>query len=315
VTSEVAISIDGISKRFGGILRLDRLTLSIRKGVVFGLLGPNGAGKTTTMRTLLGLVRPDAGTIAVLGLNPRTHAREIRSQVGVLLEGDGLYSRLTGWHNLRFHARVHHLPDKIWHKRAEESLRSMDLWERRDERVGSWSKGMRVKLALTRALMHQPKLLLLDEPFSGLDPVAAVNFRERIVTLAKDSGVTVVLATHDLGHVERSCDDVAVIQDGRVVASGTPDELEKDNSQAEIEMEVKGRGLNEGVLSEMMAERIILSFLMDGASALISCTYEGRDLVGAELIRRGVVIEELHTIAGSLEASFMSIVSKRGASA
>jgi ABC-2 type transport system ATP-binding protein len=309
-----AIEIEGVSKRFGAIQSLDRLSLCVATGGVVGLLGPNGAGKTTTMRTLLGLVRPDEGRISIFGLDPRTQAREIRMRVGVLFENDGLYTRLSAWNNLELHSRIWHLAEAVWHRRAEEILRSMDLWARRHDRTGTWSKGMRQKLALTRALLHEPKLLLLDEPFSGLDPVAAVDLRGRIVNLAAENGVTVLLATHDLSHVERACDRVAVIRKGRVIAEGTPGELGAEDRPSEVEMEVKGRGLDEFVLAAMRAEAIILSFTMNGLAARIRCTAEGRDLVGAELIRRGVVIEELHTVANTLEDSFLSLMSvaKRG---
>lgn len=308
--NQIAIHISQVSKRFGATQSLDQLSLRVEKGDVFGLLGPNGAGKTTTMRALLGLVRPDEGRISVFGIDPQSQAVQIRRLTGVLLESDGHYERLTAWNNLDLHGRIWHLPSSVKNQRGEELLRSLDLWERRHERVITWSKGMRQKLAVSRALLHKPRLLLLDEPFSGLDPAAAVELRDRIVTMAREDGVTVLITTHDLAHVEKACNRVAIIEHGSIIAEGSPDGIGSKNSLPELE--VRGPGLDERVLGEMRREGIILSFRMIGTAARIECTHEGRDLIGAELIRRGIVIEELRTIGNSLEDSYLSLMSSQG---
>jgi ABC-2 type transport system ATP-binding protein len=240
---EPAIVIENASKRFGDTQALRQLQLTVDAGSVFGLLGRNGAGKTTTMRCLLGLNRVDSGQVSVLGRDPRHQARAIRGRTGVLLESDGLYARLTALQNLDYHARIHHLDAGARMARGEELLRPLDLWGRRHEIVGRWSKGMRQKLAIARALVHRPALLLLDEPFSGLDPIAAKDLRERIVALAREQGVTVLLATHDLAHAEKACDRLALIDAGTVIASGSPAELARPSlEEAFVSLVQAGRG-------------------------------------------------------------------------
>jgi ABC-2 type transport system ATP-binding protein len=302
-----AIELTGVARRFGATQSLDGLTLHVPRGAVFGFLGPNGAGKTTTLRVLLGLVRPDAGTVRVLGLDPAAEAPRIRAAVGVLLETDGLYERLSAFHNLDYHARIHHLDPAGRGARIDELLRTFGLHERRRDAVATWSKGMRQKLAIARALLHRPRLLLLDEPFSGLDPAAAVELRERIMTLARDEEVTVFLTTHDLAHVEKTCDEVAVLRAGRVIASGPLEQLLGRGDG--IEVAVRGAGLSAEILAAMTADGLLLSFTCEGEGARLVCAPGARARLGVELVRRGVILEELHTVQGSLEEVFLSLVS------
>ncbi len=304
--STAAIEIDEVCKRFGSLQTLDGLTLRVDRGSVFGFLGPNGAGKTTTLRLMLGLVRADAGSVSVLGLDPRDQAAEIRARVGVLLEHDGLYGRLSARYNLEYYARIHRLSTAVRAQRIEELLRAFALWERRDDAVVTWSKGMRQKLAIARALLHRPQLLLLDEPFAGLDPVAASELRQAIVRLAQQDGVTVFLTTHDLAHVERACDRVAVLKAGRVIAAGAPSALQGDD--AELRVEVTGAGLSDEVLAAMQRDGQLVSFALDDGRALVRCTRAQRGALGTELVRRGVAVEELRTMSESLETAFLSLM-------
>jgi ABC-2 type transport system ATP-binding protein len=302
-----AIELSGVSKRFGATQSLDGLALRVEPGQVFGFLGPNGAGKTTTLRILLGLVRPDVGSVRVLGLDPAVAPREIRASTGVLLETDGLYDRLTAFDNLDYHARIHHLEGAARRSRIDELLQAFALHDRRREPVVGWSKGMRQKLAIARALLHRPRLLLLDEPFSGLDPGAAVELRTRIAALAHEEQVTVFLTTHDLVHVEKSCDRVAVLRAGAVIAEGTLEELSGARSGAEVL--VRGAGLSLDVLEAMRCDGVLTSFTHEGETARVRCPAEARRDLGVELVRRGVRLEELRTVGGSLEETFLSLVS------
>jgi ABC-2 type transport system ATP-binding protein len=308
--SAPAIAIHGASKRFGAQQSLDGLELRVESGSVFGFLGPNGAGKTTTLRLMLGLVRADAGQVRVLGLDPREHADAIRARVGVLLEHDGTYNRLSARHNLDYYARIHHLPASERTARIEELLRAFGLWDRRDDAVLTWSKGMRQKLAIARALLHRPKLVLLDEPFSGLDPVAATELRTLIVDLARKDGVTVFLTTHDLAHVERACDRVAVLKAGKVIANGTPSALSGDDGDGdgELRVAVSGPGLAHELLAQMERDGLIVSFTLGDGQAELRCTRGQRGPLGVELVQRGVAIEELRTLSESLENAFLSLM-------
>jgi ABC-2 type transport system ATP-binding protein len=310
-TLPLAIELRGVSKRFDSSPpSLDGLALEVASGSVFGYLGTNGAGKTTTIRVLLGLVRPDAGHVRVLGMDPRLDGARIRAQVGVLLENDGLYDRLTAAQNLEFYARIVHLEGAARVRRVEEMLRSAGLWERREDRVATFSKGMRQKLAIARTLLGRPRLVLLDEPFTGLDPVAAADLRGSIAELARAQGTTVLLTTHDLAHVEKACDAIAVLRAGRIVASGTLEQLRATRS--DVEVAVRGAGIDEPLLEAMKSAGAILSFVLDtdqGAAARVVCSHERRPRLGVDLVERGVVLEDLTTVRASLEDTFLALVS------
>ena len=308
-----AIALEDVRKRFGSQVGLDGLTLAVASGTVFGLLGPNGAGKTTTVRVLLGLVRPDAGSARVVGLDPTRRAPAVRARVGVLLEGDGLYARLSARENLEYHARLHRLRPPYRGRRIEELLRSFDLWERRGEPVLHFSRGQRQKLAVARALLHQPPLLVLDEPFSGLDPAAAAELRARLRALAREQGVTVLLTTHDVLHVEKGCDRVAVLQSGRVRAQGTLDELRVRKEQVEVRL--RGAGLDEQRLTALQCEGLISSWESEPGGARVLCTRARRPALARALVERGVALEELHTLEGSLEDVFIELMSSTEAQA
>ena len=196
-----ALELRRVTKSFGAKPCLAGLNLAVQKGSVFGFLGCNGAGKTTTIRIVLGLLVPDSGEVRVFGSDPRTDPSTVRAKIGVLLDHDGHYERLTALHNLELHAALRGIDGRA---RIEELLKGCNLWDRRHERVSRYSKGMRQKLAITRALLHRPELVLLDEPFTGLDPTAVIELRDNICRLARDEGTTFLLTTHDLHHVEKS---------------------------------------------------------------------------------------------------------------
>jgi ABC-2 type transport system ATP-binding protein len=217
------LDLRGVHKAFGSTVPLSGLDLTLSEGELVGFLGANGAGKTTTVRIILGLLAADRGDVRVLGLDPRTDGDAVRAKVGAVLDHDGLYDRLTAAHNLEFHAELRRLADG--RRRIEELLRSFGLWDRRSERVGNFSKGMRQKVALARALLHRPQLLLLDEPFTGLDPAAAIEVRDDLKRQASQEHTAILVATHDLHYVEKSCGRVVFLKGGRAVHSGTTSEF------------------------------------------------------------------------------------------
>lgn len=206
-----SIEVDGLSKRFRDRIAVEGLTFQVERGEVFGLLGPNGAGKTTTVRMLTGLLSPTSGEARVCGLSIRSEGERLRKSVGLLTENPGLYDRLTGRENLLFFIKLNELEiDKAW-KRATSLLRRFGLEGREDDPCGSYSKGMRQKLAIIRAIIHEPQAVFLDEPTSGLDPEAARTVRDAVAELASD-GRTVILCSHNLAEVEQLCGRVAVIR-------------------------------------------------------------------------------------------------------
>jgi ABC-2 type transport system ATP-binding protein len=212
------IVMEGLSKRFGDTLAVTDLSLEVDKGEIFGFLGPNGAGKTTTIRMLGALIAPSNGTATVAGYTLGREDTQIRQRVGILTESPGLYDRLSAERNLNFFAQLHDVSEV--EAQVERYLRMLGLWDRRHEDAATFSKGMRQKLAIARALLHEPQVLLLDEPTSGLDPEMARLVREFIAEL-KQEGRTIFLCTHNLDEADRLCDRIAVF-DTHLLAVDTP---------------------------------------------------------------------------------------------
>ncbi len=214
-----------LTRWFGDTLAVDDLSLSVEEGEVFGLLGPNGAGKTTTVRMLTALIAPTSGTAEVAGYRLGTEDMEVRRRVGILTESPGLYEKLSAEQNLRFFAELYEVPTERQPAQIERFLRMLGLWERRHEPVGGFSKGMRQKLAIARALLHEPPVLFLDEPTAGLDPQAARTVRDFIADL-RTEGRTTLLTTHNLDEAERLCDRIGVLNT-RLIAVDTPQNLRR----------------------------------------------------------------------------------------
>jgi len=226
-----AIVLEDVTRRFRAtraaqrdeVVALDHIDLTVGTGEVFGLLGPNGAGKTTLLRIVSTLLVPSAGRVRVLGHDAVRHPEPVRRRIGVVLGGErSVYWRLTARENLLYAAALHDLPSDLAREHATQLLTMVGLAERADDLVERYSTGMRQRLALARALMHDPALLILDEPTSGLDPQAAASMRTMLEALGRDRGRTIVLATHNLGEAERLCSTVAIIDRGRLLAGGAP---------------------------------------------------------------------------------------------
>ncbi|NWG13705.1 MAG: ABC transporter ATP-binding protein, partial [Acidobacteria bacterium] len=215
------IQTENLTRRFGNVLAVDRLTLEVSEGEVFGFLGPNGAGKTTTVRMLTCLIAPTSGSAIVNGFRVGRDDMNIRRSVGILTEVPGLYDNLSAEYNLRIYASLYEVSDAA--RQVEKYLRLLGLWERRDDPAATLSKGMKQKLAIARALLHEPRVLFLDEPTASLDPEAARLVHESIVALRQE-GRTIFLCTHNLDEADRLCDRVGVFKTQLLVVD-TPTRL------------------------------------------------------------------------------------------
>jgi ABC-2 type transport system ATP-binding protein len=220
-----AIHTHDLTRGFANGLAVDGLSLEIPAGEVLALLGPNGAGKTTTVRLLNGVLLPDHGSSSVLGLDPVTHGDELRRRTGVLTEHAGLDERLTAHENLVFTARIRGLAPAVASRRSDELLERFDMADRRDDVVQGFSTGQRKRLALSRALLHDPEVLFLDEPTSGLDPTGTREVIDLVGSLATEHGRTIVLCTHFLGEAGRLAHRMAVLHKGRLHAFGRPEDI------------------------------------------------------------------------------------------
>ncbi len=305
--SATIIRIEHLSRSFGTVKAVDDLSLEIPAGIVFGFLGPNGAGKTTTIYLLLGLLEPTQGQAWVLDFDTRTNADQIRARSGALLEFSGLYERMSAEDNLDLYGRINNMSAPDRRARIKELLTHLELWERRKDQVGTWSRGMKQKLAVARALLHHPTLVFLDEPTSGLDPVAAAALHSDLSSLVAREGTTVFLNTHNLAEAEKLCAQVGVIRQGKLLTVGNPDELRLKRAGSHIE--IVGCDFSEqlvGVLqsrpevahAELQNEHLLIE-LRDGneVSPLVSL-----------IVQSGAGIEEIRRGGTSLEEVFLTLM-------
>jgi|BEDMetMinimDraft_2_1075160.scaffolds.fasta_scaffold00178_20 ABC-2 type transport system ATP-binding protein len=234
-----AIIVEKLSKDFGKIRAVDSLSFNVPNGKVFAILGPNGAGKTTTLRILACIISPSSGDAYVAGASITKQPRKIRMITGIVTENPALYERLTAEENLEFFARAYGVNDPLERKRRiRMMMEDFDLWERRNDRVGTFSKGMKQKLSFIRALIHQPQVILLDEPTSSLDPLSSHLVRDYMIKMKRD-GKTVILSTHRLEDVEKVADMVMLMSKGRALAFGSPAQLIEESNSKKAEIEVK----------------------------------------------------------------------------
>jgi ABC-2 type transport system ATP-binding protein len=304
---EPMIHIEHLSRSFGTVKALDDLSLEVPAGIVFGFLGPNGSGKTTTIHLLLGLLEPTAGQARVLGFDTRTQAEAIRTRTGALLEFAGLYERMSAQDNLDLYGRIYRMPAPDRRARIKELLTHLDLWDRRRDLVGTWSRGMKQKLAVARALLHHPPLVFLDEPTAGFDPIAAAALHEDLASLVAREGVTVFLNTHNLTEAEKLCAQVAVIRQGKLVTVGTPDELRARTSGPMAE--ILGDGFTEQMLTALRAQPEVAHAELHNGHLLLELRGESKmsPLVSL-LVHAGAEIEEVRRGKASLEDVFLTLM-------
>jgi ABC-2 type transport system ATP-binding protein len=313
--TQMAIRTSNLTRDFStsgaSVRAVDQLSLEVPAGIVFGFLGPNGAGKTTTLRLLLGLLEPTAGRAEVLGYDIETQSDKIRTYSGALLEHSGVYEQLSAEDNLEFYGRVWRLPKTERQSRIQELLSGMGLWERRKDPVSKWSRGMKQKLALARALLHRPHLVFLDEPTAGLDVQAAVEVRDDLTALATREGVTVFLTTHNMNEAEKLCHQVAVIRNGHLVALGHPDELRARSGGPRVE--ISGRGFSEDAQSLLRARPEVAAVAAQNGRLVIDLKQETATApLVSMLVSSGAEVEEVRRGKASLEEVFMTLMEEEG---
>jgi ABC-2 type transport system ATP-binding protein len=237
--TDLAVQVRGLRKSFGRVVAVDGIDLDVPRGCFFGLVGPNGAGKTTTLSMATGLLRPDAGTVRVEGIDVWQDPREAKRRIGVLPEGLRLFERLSGRELLEFSGRLRQLPLDVVKERSRELLSTFGLDEAGDKLVVDYSTGMRKKVALAVALLHNPGVLFLDEPFEAVDPVSARTIRD-VLSRFTSRGGTVVFSSHVMELVERLCDEVAVVAGGRIIAAGEIDDVRGGRRLDDVFVELVG---------------------------------------------------------------------------
>jgi len=302
------IHAEGLTKRFGEVTAVDSVSLDVAEGEVFGFLGPNGAGKTTTVRMLAGLISKSGGKAEVAGceVGNEADALRLRGQIGILPENVGLYEGSTAYQNLEYFGRLHRMDAVTLRKNIERLLRSMDLWEKRDAPVETFSKGMKQKLAIARALIHDPTLLFLDEPTANLDPEAAKMVRGTILDL-RNEGRTIFLNTHNLDEAQRVCNRVGILRT-RLLTVGSPRDLEArlGGRRTVVRLERTSEELASAVRRRLRSRRVEIS-----GNALVIDTddpdRENPEIVAA-LVAAGGRIVELTQPMASLEEVYLKLL-------
>lgn len=281
-----AVRLEGVTRRFGKAVAVRDLDLHVPRGSIFGLIGPNGAGKTTTFAMLATLLRPTTGSIEVFGLDPVSQARHVRARLGWLPDRPGFSPGVRVAEELRFAVAAHRLPRRSRAGRVDTMLDAVGLAAKRDAAVASLSLGERQRLGLARALVHDPDLVLLDEPAAGLDPQARTNLRALLVAL-RDAGRTVLLSSHILGEVQQICDEVAILHHGRVVSQGSPAAIA-------------------GTLRGIRRVRVRLATGVERI-ATVSDDDAAQAALLARLLAEGLEVVEFQPLDGDLEAAFLRV--------
>lgn len=228
-----AINVDDLTKYYGNLLAVDHVRFAVRQGEFFGLLGPNGAGKTTTIRMLTGLLKPTDGTVHIMGINVVKNPVDVKRQIGVISETANPYLEMSAWDNLMFAGKIHEIPKDKREDSAENLLKLLGIYDRRDEKVEKFSKGLRKRVTIAIALIHDPPLLFLDEPSAGLDVQSARMIREFLRKL-NERGITIFLTTHYIEEADVLCDRVGIIESGKLVALDSPENIKAANKQEKI---------------------------------------------------------------------------------
>jgi ABC-2 type transport system ATP-binding protein len=306
------IRTEQLSRSFGSVQAVNELSLEVPAGIVFGFLGPNGAGKTTTIQLLLGLLEPSHGKASVLGFDTRTQADKIREHTGTLLEFSGLYERMSAEDNLDFYGRIYQMSASERQARIKELLTHLDLWDRRGERAGTWSRGMKQKLAVARALFHRPSLIFLDEPTAGLDPVAAAALNNDLASLVKQEGVTVFMNTHNMADAQKLANQVGVIRQGKLLAVGNPDELRL--KQGGPQADIYGHGFTAQMVGALRKQAGVVH--AEQSNSHLSITLRDGSDVGPLvnlIVQQGGVVEEVRRGNADLEDVFLALMEEQRA--
>lgn len=304
------ITVKNLTRQFGEKIAVNDLTLDIYAGEVFGFLGHNGAGKTTTVRLLNGVLEAHSGSIRVLGLDPIMDGPALRAHTGVLTESASLDARLTAYDNLHIYSDLFGVPREQVNSRTDELLEIFELRKFANDSVSTFSTGMRQRLALARTMLHDPEILFLDEPTSGLDPLAAYQVSQLIASLSREKGRTVFLCTHNLVEAQKLCDRVAVMENGRLMALGSPPDLARQYIRR-LDVEIKTASEQINTAMEILSNSVdLIKGFPQRRNGSITLTATGRESIPSllhVLIQQGIRVYHIAANQPSLEDVYFAM--------
>jgi ABC-2 type transport system ATP-binding protein len=309
------IETNELTKIFNSHIAVDHLNFKVEEGEVFGLLGPNGAGKTTTIRMLACLISASEGTAQVAGHKIDKDKLAVRQTVGILTENPSLYERLTAYENMDFFAETYNLSDP--HKkqtRIKELLDFFNLWERKNDKVATFSKGMKQKLAIARALVHNPPILFLDEPTTGLDPESSKEVRDLMERLSRREKHTILLCTHHLEDAEKLCHRVMIINQGKNIVSGTPDEL-RNRIAGQPKVQINLKKLDSKIMEATERLKHVKQIHADKTESTLTITLDdvtiGTPGVVKSIVDAGGLILGVGVLRPSLEEAYLKLIKEK----
>jgi len=307
-----SIVTEGLTRKFNAFTAVNHLSLEISEGEVFGLLGPNGAGKTTTLRMLACLISPTEGSATIAGYDIRSEPLKVRQSVGILTENPSLYERLTAYENMDFFAEAYGLTESSErHSRIKELLEFFELWDRRNDKVATFSKGMKQKLAIVRATVHNPPILFLDEPTAGLDPESAKEIRDLMASLSQHEKRTILLCTHHLEDAEKLCNRVTIMSKGKTVIIGTPEEL-REETTGQPTIHIILRAINKKIIDAIERSGHAKTVTTNAADSSLAVTVDDAKTATPEIIRSIVHAEgsilSVNILRPSLEEAYLKLI-------
>ncbi len=295
-----------LTKEFGDFVAVEDVNVNVSEGEVLAFLGPNGAGKTTTVRMLGSILKPTRGYARVAGYDTVKEAKSVRQVIGLLTEFPGLYQRMRGLEYLRFFGELQGMPKDMIHSRSEELLRRFDLWDAHDKQVGTYSKGMKQKLTLVRAMLHDPQVLFLDEPTSAMDPQSAKLVRDALLGLRRDKR-TIIICTHNLNEAEMLADRIAIIRRGQIIAHGTPLELKQHLLGAPM-MEIRLAEPLNGLVGYLESKVDVVDHGQDWVRYTVSDPGNFNPALLMTLAQQETPVITLSEVSRSLEEVYLRIV-------
>ena len=311
MSAELVIETKDITKAYNGKVVVDKLNLRIGKGEIFGFLGPNGAGKTTTILMLLGLTQPTSGAAYVNGFNSTRDPLNVKRVTGYIPERLGFYEDLTASYNLAYTARLNGLPEELVKKRVSESLEVVGLSQAAEQKVGQFSSGMKQRLGIADILIKEPKVAILDEPTSGIDPKGINQLLDLISKIAKEQNMTVILCSHQLAQVQRICTRVGIMQKGLMVVEGKLDELGKDLlGGGQFRIEVKLTEITKDIVDNIRKTNGVISVERVDDSLIINCAEDLRPQISKAIMESNGLLVQMNMLSYALEDIYMKYFSE-----